>query len=109
MLCVEVFKYQSHLTHHLSAVHNLHITCDICHKSFTTDRAYVKHRQQIHEGRYLHVCPMCSKGFTSGSDLQGHINGHNGIRPFVCTDCGLSFFHKKTLTRHIRVRHGHGK
>ena len=48
------------------------------------------------------VCKVCGKFFRKKAELLTHVNVHLGFRPFQCTSCPKSFFHKSSLASHIR-------
>ena len=51
-------------------------------------------------------CAMCDKTFTRRSDLKRHIlNIHEGIKPFRCDLCPVSFSQITNLRDHYRKQH----
>ena len=48
------------------------------------------------------ICKACGKYFKKRTELLTHVNVHLGFRPFQCTSCPKSFFHKSSLASHIR-------
>ncbi|KAM5135229.1 sal-like protein 4 [Mantella aurantiaca] len=48
-----------------------------------------------------HICPTCSKNFSSASALQIHERTHTGEKPFACTICGRAFTTKGNLKVHV--------
>ncbi len=54
-------------------------------------------------------CNICEKIYQDLSYVMMHQKNHNainsGVRNFVCEHCGLAYFYKKHLTRHIKVNH----
>ena len=79
--------------------------CEICGKIYSSGTTCLAHKRQVHDKIYKMKCHICDKGFMSKGDMEGHMNGHTGIKPFVCTICGSAFFYKKTLLRHTRSHH----
>nr|XP_019530107.2 zinc finger and SCAN domain-containing protein 2-like [Aedes albopictus] len=81
--------------------------CVECSKSFSTKTNLNRH-VQTHNGNKPFVCPLCSKGFTQGGSLKQHLLIHQNLRPYVCTACGQAFTQAKSLTFHMR-RHTNEK
>ncbi|CAI9565214.1 unnamed protein product [Staurois parvus] len=48
-----------------------------------------------------HICPTCTKNFSSASALQIHERTHTGEKPFACTICGRAFTTKGNLKVHV--------
>lgn len=51
-------------------------------------------------------CNICGRVFLKYSDLEIHIRGHLGDRPYRCTECDSTFKHNSTLRRHMRTHTG---
>lgn len=81
--------------------------CFECSKSFSTKTNLNRHVQS-HNGNKPFVCPLCNKGFTQGGSLKQHLLIHQNLRPFVCTVCDRAFTQQKSLTFHMR-RHTNEK
>ena len=62
--------------------------------------------QLSHSGSKPFKCHLCSKSYTTATDLRSHINNHTGKRPYSCTVCGKEFISSKTLKRHAIVHTG---
>ena len=102
--CTESFVGKGRLTQHMNALHGAkaEYNCNQCEKVFKSEFSLQTHVTTVHQQKHRFSCPHCEKGYGSRMDLEGHINAHNNIRPFVCTVCGLAYFHKKTLIKHKR-------
>ncbi|KAK7603158.1 hypothetical protein V9T40_003157 [Parthenolecanium corni] len=78
--------------------------CCKCAKRFHTASLLKKH-EKVHlpeEERFLDVCNICQKRFTSKSSVNAHLRAvHYGEKPFVCEHCGNSFSSKAILTDHL--------
>ena len=48
------------------------------------------------------LCKICGKFFLKKRALLKHVNVHLGFRPFQCRSCEKGFFHKSSLSSHIR-------
>ncbi|XP_065083428.1 zinc finger protein 543-like [Ochlerotatus camptorhynchus] len=81
--------------------------CVECVKSFSTKTNLNRHLQ-THNGNKPFACPLCQKGFTQSGSLKQHLLIHQNLRPYVCTICGQGFTQQKTLTFHMR-RHTNEK
>ena len=53
----------------------------------------------------LHQCQICSKVYGHKSDLQRHINIHEGVKPFKCTHCMKAFNDKESMRCHMKRIH----
>ena len=54
----------------------------------------------------FHMCDRCPFKSRSKSNLKQHIQVvHDKERPFKCTQCDKSWFHKRQLNDHIDVVH----
>ena len=88
--------------------HNINIlySCDICDKSFTTNKALRSHlpTHQVKDPQSL-VCDVCDKTFTAKNSLYRHIrNVHKGKsikgHRYHCDQCGKIYFSYAALGRH---------
>ncbi|XP_055523805.1 zinc finger and SCAN domain-containing protein 2-like [Wyeomyia smithii] len=112
---IEEFKHQtkpqtSHPTKTASsakAAPNGRFECTQCAKFFSTKTNLNRHLQ-AHDGNKPYVCPLCRKGFTQNGSLKQHMLIHQNIRPFVCSVCEQGFSQQKSLTFHMR-RHTNEK
>ncbi|XP_065352635.1 zinc finger protein 236-like [Cloeon dipterum] len=52
-----------------------------------------------------HVCTRCSCRFKKVCHLKAHEASHDGIKRFLCHDCGKSFTSKAAMKHHIMVAH----
>ncbi|GFU35166.1 hypothetical protein NPIL_447231 [Nephila pilipes] len=48
------------------------VSCNVCGKCFNTNYNLKRHTLQVHEKKYSHQCPDCSKKFAQPSDLKRH-------------------------------------
>ncbi|GFU56798.1 uncharacterized protein NPIL_686831, partial [Nephila pilipes] len=48
------------------------VSCIVCGKGFYTNYNLKRHTLQVHEKKYSHQCPDCSKKFAQPSDLKRH-------------------------------------
>ena len=90
------------------------IICNICNKTFATQRNLNRHRIEFHEDHQKNrlTCNICGKSFSRYRkiDLIRHIrNVHEGHKDHKCTICSKLYFHKRELNRHIRIVHERNK
>lgn len=74
--CGKKFSIVSHLRKHKDAVHRKPWKCEICERSFGTQKLYKLHR-----------------------------DSHSGIRPWQCDQCEIGFLLKAHLQRHQKIYH----
>ncbi|XP_063590853.1 zinc finger protein 26-like [Penaeus indicus] len=107
-LCNKTFMYRNRYLNHI-AQHSSEkkFECQKCNKSFSTYHALYCHNKQVHEKHnYRHPCSMCDKVFICKAKLVEHIRTHTGEKPFVCSECNVSFAAKATFKTHMKLIHG---
>ncbi|XP_060525089.1 zinc finger protein 624-like [Cylas formicarius] len=93
----------------------LNLKCDLCPKVFASRSGFANHLL-IHQGVKIqykkrtkkegevklknYLCNYCAKSFHTKVQLDGHIRGHTGERPFSCSFCGKYFKTKAALKTH---------
>ncbi|XP_030753080.1 zinc finger protein 84-like isoform X2 [Sitophilus oryzae] len=94
----------------------LNLKCDLCPKVFASRSGFANH-QLIHQGVKIQyrkrikeketgpklknfLCNYCAKSFRTKIQLDGHIRGHTGERPFNCSYCHKFFKTKAALKTH---------
>ncbi|XP_018426953.1 PREDICTED: zinc finger and BTB domain-containing protein 6 [Nanorana parkeri] len=81
--------------------------CLQCGKTFTQKKNLNRHIRG-HMGIRPFQCSVCLKTFTAKSTLQDHLNIHSGDRPYKCHCCDMDFKHKSALKKHLNSVHGKG-
>ncbi|KAM9325310.1 zinc finger and BTB domain-containing protein 6 [Gastrophryne carolinensis] len=81
--------------------------CLQCGKTFTQKKNLNRHIRG-HMGIRPFQCSICLKTFTAKSTLQDHLNIHSGDRPYKCHCCDMDFKHKSALKKHLTSVHGKG-
>lgn len=67
--------------------------CEICGKNFASKYTFKAH-SKIHEVRPRpFACTLCDKSFMSQQNLNQHERTHNGVKEYVCHQCGTILFH----------------
>ncbi|OBS82376.1 hypothetical protein A6R68_23636, partial [Neotoma lepida] len=79
--------------------------CLQCGKTFTQKKNLNRHIRG-HMGIRPFQCTVCLKTFTAKSTLQDHLNIHSGDRPYKCHCCDMDFKHKSALKKHLTSVHG---
>ncbi|KAI4466701.1 zinc finger protein [Holotrichia oblita] len=109
-LCSKAFKLNATLRNHVRVHLNekTHV-CEMCGKRFV-DAGSLRTHKQNHEMTRLNKsipCEICGKTYSNKRSAQKHITRqHNGKRPYVCDQCGRSFFDMKTLKQHSLIHTG---
>ncbi|EPQ16855.1 Zinc finger and BTB domain-containing protein 6 [Myotis brandtii] len=86
----------------LEDIYSLRHQCPRCPRGFLHVENYLRHLK-MHK---LFLCLQCGKTFTQKKNLNRHIRGHMGIRPFQCTVCLKTFTAKSTLQDHLNIHSG---
>lgn len=74
--------------------------CKICSRQFTSSSNLAKH-VTTHTGEKKYMCEFCDKRFSQGGQLTVHRRIHTGERPFACDTCGDRFLDGSSFKRHI--------
>ncbi|GFT00697.1 hypothetical protein NPIL_550981, partial [Nephila pilipes] len=77
------------------------VSCIVCGKGFNTNYNLKRHTLQVHEKKYSHQCPDCSKKFAQPSDLKRHKDSVHSAEKVVCEFCGTSFTRRDNLLHHL--------
>ena len=76
--------------------------CEFCEKILISTR-YKRHVRMKH--CYKLECEVCKREFSSRSYLKLHMRTHTNEKPFVCSECGLSYPSSSSLFNHKRIIH----
>ncbi|XP_065072917.1 zinc finger and BTB domain-containing protein 17-like [Ochlerotatus camptorhynchus] len=95
MVCGEKFSTREAWISHLP----LHagerpFQCHICLAQFKTKYVQQNHIKTVHENIRSYQCQVCTdpiRQFKSKRTLEDHMRYHTGERPFLCTQCNVSF------------------
>ena len=95
--CDMKFKAKQKLKSHVLQFHR---TCNICNKSFGTNRDFNSHLENGHKST---TCKICEKVF-SVEDFRQHIESmHYDLKETQCKICGKLFDSTLKLARHARM------
>ncbi|XP_075034321.1 uncharacterized protein LOC142095278 isoform X1 [Mixophyes fleayi] len=78
--------------------------CSVCSKSFSSTSDLNKH--QTEHGEKETSCSDCGKHFSCKSHLTRHQKIHSGEKLFLCSECGKCFTLKSALLRHQMIHTG---
>lgn len=82
---------------HRTSIHTgVTVDCDICHKTFPSDRSLYAHKLR-HKNENRYNCIHCEKKFNNSNSLKRHLAVHSGIREYTCDFCTSSFYRKFNL------------
>lgn len=79
--------------------------CRLCTDEFRTTTIRVAHERAQHQNPVTlrYDCLICDESFPQTITLQGHINIHNGVKPYICDHCGRSFTMETYLKTHLAL------
>ncbi|XP_055607425.1 zinc finger protein 852-like [Uranotaenia lowii] len=80
--------------------------CQVCLKSFRTERLLSKHKRKMHPKVF--VCTFCPKQFLYRSLLDKHTTVHTQEKRFLCKFCDARFSQKINLDVHLLKIHNVG-
>lgn len=81
------------------------LLCQYCDASFSSPNGLRGHINKVHLNYTPYTCEICGKGFNFRRHYEGHMNTHNNVKAFKCTDCACQFTYKASLWRHTRDKH----
>lgn len=111
-ICQEKFAkkklYQSHMKFaHLPKEATIFSCADCAESLFISNLELQLHQNIFHStdlSSKLFQCPACPKKFRTKSLINRHFGIHTSSdRPFVCEQCGKTFFHYSSFQAHIKV------
>ncbi|XP_031332750.1 gastrula zinc finger protein XlCGF52.1-like isoform X2 [Photinus pyralis] len=104
-LCDYAGRTASAIYVHMSTHANDMCVCEVCSKTFKSNRNLNDHLRRVHTKEKKHTCSYCDKKFVDRYMLSVHIRCHTGVRPYQCNFCKKSFIRSDGLKEHIAI-HG---
>ena len=80
-------------------------TCILCSKPFSSKSNLTRH-VRIHIGKKPFSCTICHKMFSQSGELKSHMRIHTGEKPFSCIICNKRFAHKCHAKSHMQTHTG---
>ena len=81
------------------------ISCQICEKSFSTDKNKDKHIRMVHGVLKIFEFNVCNKYIGQKENLKSHIENNHKIKYHNCKICGKSFATSRRLRDHGKNFH----
>ncbi|KAF2902112.1 hypothetical protein ILUMI_04075 [Ignelater luminosus] len=104
-LCNYAGRTASAIYVHMSTHANDLCVCEVCSKTFKSNRNLNDHLRRVHSKIKKHHCTYCDKKFVDKYMLRVHIRCHTGVRPYQCTVCEKAFIRSDGLREHMTT-HG---
>lgn len=134
--CQYIARIRADLKKHIQTVHEKKNQCPDCAFSTNSENAFEQHRIYHSSDRIFgcsvancfyrassvkqmtlhtisthhmigkHQCPVCQKYYKKKTHLLRHLVSHTGDQPYLCQECGQTFFSHSSYYRHRR-RFGH--
>ena len=96
---------EHHITHSHLKIHEAR-QYELCTKLLKNIASLRKHMKILHtpDEEKPYQCSTCRRGFIRKDSWMMHINGHRGIKPIECEQCGQHFASKTTyIYRHLTI------
>ena len=96
------FKKREHKLHRVQHEMEESFSCALCTEKFKDKDMFLVHKER--HGN-THQCKKCGHNFAI-NEISRHIKTvHEGIKPYKCNKCDLSFGRKYNLKRHVARKH----
>uniref|UniRef100_A0A182PYL4 C2H2-type domain-containing protein n=1 Tax=Anopheles epiroticus TaxID=199890 RepID=A0A182PYL4_9DIPT len=106
-VCSKTFKQKFEITIHMvTHTGEQPFPCDQCPARFKRKQA-LKNHQHRHLNPRPFKCETCDEWFSNPTARKFHrLTVHEGLDPFRCDQCGVSYGRRLRLTQHMRRVHG---
>ncbi|KAK7095206.1 uncharacterized protein [Littorina saxatilis] len=96
-------SFEAHMNNHRGLKP---FSCSLCGSCFASSVYLRHHLNRCRNGKpreyVTHHCDSCDKSFKEKRQFDAHMNSHLGVKPFLCSQCGMSYAHASYLRRHQR-------
>lgn len=101
-LCNKTFNTDRHLQNHLNSHKELKFPCEYCCRIYQTLYRLKRHIKRAH---IPNVCEDCNEVFYDRAIYTKHKKEHNEEKPIICRYCSKAFDKPKNLSEHERLQH----
>ncbi|KAG5666923.1 hypothetical protein PVAND_014928 [Polypedilum vanderplanki] len=90
-------SYENHMRSHFEPPNFL---CVLCGKGYYKANHLHKHKRDVHDDNYWHICDICGLKSKAKILLGVHMRKHTKERPVMCDICSKSLFSSICLIKH---------
>ena len=84
---------------HRSMSNNL--KCYLCEDTFVSRIDLSHHMKTSHPRKFK--CRQCDKSFSTGSQLESHLEEHGALKKYKCEVCAKTFHFEWRLEKHLKM------
>ncbi|XP_037876911.1 zinc finger protein 235 isoform X1 [Bombyx mori] len=105
-ICGRTYKTSGEILRHKRIHKSAELICSYECGYRTSYRGALKTHEKTHQpSQYNYKCETCGKGFQVLTMYKQHQNVHEGLKPFVCSMCGVAFHMDRYLKAHLQNVH----